>query len=151
MTVKPIPDGYHTICPFIVIDGAEEVIQFLETTFEATVKSKTLGACRGDGSRPIKNAEVKVGSSMVMLADAREGAPANPVSLYCYVEDVDACHARAVAAGGKEIMPPMDMFYGDRHGGVVDPAGNSWYIASHIEDMSDEELQRRADEYEAQQ
>lgn len=149
MTVKPVPEGYHTVSPFMIVDGAQRVLDFLEATFDMEIKSLTEGQPSGDGSRPVMNAEVRVGSSMIMLADARENVPPQPVMLYVYVDDVDAVHAKAVAAGGEEIMPPTDMFYGDRHGGVMDPAGNTWWIASHIEDISNEELQRRADQMHA--
>lgn len=149
MSVNPIPEGYHTVCPYIIIDGAQEMIDFLVAAFDAEVRSKTLGPASPGGTRFVKHAEVRVGTSMIMISDGRGEVPANPVSLYCYVEDVDACHARALAAGGQEILPPTDMFYGDRHGGVVDPAGNSWYIASRVEDVAQDELQRRADAYHA--
>lgn len=149
MSVKPVPEGYHTVSPFMIVDGARKVLAFLEATFGAEVRSLTEGPTNDDGTRPIMNAEVKVGTSMVMLADARENVPSMPTMLYVYVEDVDAVHAKALTAGGEEIMPPTDMFYGDRHGGVMDPAGNTWWIATHIEDLSNDELQRRADKMHA--
>ena len=149
MAVKPVPEGYHTVSPFMIVDGAQRVLSFLEATFDAEVKGLTWGDERDDGTRLIMNVEVRVGTSMVMLADARENVPPQPTMLYVYVDDVDTVHAKAIAAGGEEIMPPMDMFYGDRHGGVMDPAGNTWWIASHIEDVSGDELQRRADEVNA--
>jgi PhnB protein len=130
-----------------VIEGASAVIGFLKAAFDTEVTGITYGPERPDGSRLFMNAEVRVGSGRIMIADSREGAPANLVDLCCYVEDVDACHARALAAGGEEIMPPMDMFYRDRHGGVKDPAGNLWYIASRIEDLADKELQAREDKF----
>lgn len=145
MAVKPVPDGYNTVSPFMIVDGARTVLEFLKNTFDAEIRSLTEGPAGEGGSRPIMNAEVRVGSSMVMLADARENVPPQPTMLYVYVEDVDGVHKKALSAGGEEIMPPTDMFYGDRHGGVMDPAGNTWWIASHIEDLSNEELQRRAD------
>lgn len=147
--VKPVPEGYHTVSPFMIVDGAQKVLDFLQATFDTELRSLTHGPADADGIRPIMNAELRVGTSMIMLADARENVPPQPTMLYVYVENVDVVHAKAIAAGGEEIMPPMDMFYGDRHGGVMDPAGNTWWIASHIEDLSNEELQRRADEMHA--
>lgn len=146
MAVKRVPEGYHTVSPFMIVDDASKVLAFLKVTFGAETKGLTWGDEREDGTRYIMNVEVRVGTSMVMLADARENVPPQPTMLYVYVEDVDDVHAKAIAAGGQEIMPPTDMFYGDRHGGIMDPAGNTWWIASHIEDVPDEEMQRRADE-----
>ena len=143
--VSAIPDGYSTIAPYLIVDGAQAVITFLKGAFGAEVIQITHGPMGPDGNRLIGNAEVRVGNSMIMVADAREGAPAQKVMLYLYFKDVDAVHAKALAAEGVEMMPPMDMFYGDRHGGIIDPAGNSWFIASRIEDVDDDELQRRAD------
>lgn len=149
MSVKPVPEGYQTVSPFMIVEGAQKVLDFLTATFGAEVRSLTKGPANPDGSRPIMNAEVKVGTSMVMLADARENVPSMPTMLYVYVDDVDTVHKKALTAGGEEIMPPTDMFYGDRHGGVMDPAGNTWWIATHIEDISNEELQHRADKMHA--
>ncbi len=149
MTVAPVPEGFPTVAPYMTVTDAGKVIDFLKATFMAEIAGITYGPEKSDGTRMIMNADVKVGTARVLIADAREGAPATTTQLYCYVEDVDACHARAVAAGGDEMAPPMDMFYGDRHGGVVDPCGNIWYIAIHIEDVPDEELQKRADEMHA--
>lgn len=149
MPVQPIPEGYQTITPYIIVVDASGLLTFLEEAFGAEVIRVTYGPEREDGRRMMMNAEVKVGSSMVMLADARGEMLPQPVMLYVYVDDVDGVHARAMRAGASEMMPPTDMFYGDRHGGIVDPAGNTWFIASHIEDMTDEELQHRADEFHA--
>lgn len=142
MAVKPIPEGYHTVTPYLIVDDAAAVIAFLEKAFGAEIKSLSRSP---DGL--IMNAEVRVGTSMVMLADAREGITKQTVSLYVYVEDVDAAYARAVAAGGTSTMEPADMFYGDRHGGVQDPSGNNWWIATHIEDVSDAEIEKRMKGY----
>lgn len=143
MAVKPIPEGYHTVTPYLIVKDGAAVIAFLEKAFGAVVKSRTDGA-----NGVVMNAEIKLGSSMIMLADAREGIPPQPTSLYLYVDDADAVYARAVEAGGISVMEPADMFYGDRHGGVMDPAsGNTWWIATHIEDVSEEEIARRMAAY----
>jgi uncharacterized glyoxalase superfamily protein PhnB len=138
VSVKPVPDGYHTVTPYLIVEDAPAVIAFLEKAFGAEVKKL---ARSPDGK--IMNAEVRIGTSMVMLADAREGIPCQPTSLYVYVEDVDAVYTSAVAAGGVSTMEPTDMFYGDRHGGVQDTSGNNWWIATHIEDVPDAEIEAR--------
>jgi len=142
MAVKPIPEGYHTVTPYLIVDNAAAVIAFLEKAFGAEVRSLSRSP---DGL--IMNAEVRIGTSMVMLADARDGIKKQTVSLYVYVEDVDTAYARAVAAGGSSTMEPADMFYGDRHGGVQDPSGNNWWIATHIEDVSDVEIEEQMKSY----
>ena len=147
MAVKPVPDGYHTVSPYIIVEDAAALLGFIAQAFGASDIRKTLGPEREDGRRMIMNAEVRVGNSMMMLADARGGMQPQPVMLYVYVDDVDAVHAQALKAGGSEMMSPADMFYGDRHGAVIDPAGNTWFIASRVEEMSDDELQRRADDF----
>ncbi len=91
------------------------------------------------------HATLRIGDSSVMIGNASEHARAMPAMLYVYVPNVDEVYAAALKAGGTSIMPPTDMFYGDRHGGVTDPGGNQWYIATHIEDVGDDELQARAD------
>ncbi|MCK0067965.1 VOC family protein [Kordiimonas laminariae] len=150
MPVDRVPEGYSTVAPFMVVSNARKVIDFLKHTFGAEVNGLVYGDVGPSGERLIMNADITVGTSRVFVADARDGNAPAPTSFYCYVEDVDACHARALEAGGVEMMPPMDMFYGDRHGGVIDPCGNTWFIASHIEDVTDEEMQRRADEVNAE-
>ncbi len=141
MAVKPIPEGYHTVTPYLTVDGAGKVIEFLKRAFDATSKEML----RPDGK--IAHAEVQVGDSKVMVADVHDKAQAIPAVLYLYVDDVDSMYKRAIAAGGISISEPTTQFYGDRHGGVKDPAGNMWWIATHVEDVSSDELQRRADEY----
>jgi uncharacterized glyoxalase superfamily protein PhnB len=151
MSVKAIPEGYHTITPYLMVNDAEAVIDFLKAAFGAEVVCITNGPVALDGKRMIGNAEVRVGTSMIMLADARPDVPSQNAMLYLYCDDVDAMHAQALKAGGTEMMPPTDMFYGDRNSGIVDPSGNSWFIASRIEDLEDDELQRRANAYHAEQ
>lgn len=142
MAVSPIPEGYHTVTPYLIVSEAAAVIAFFEKAFGAEVKSRLDGP---DGS--VMNAELKVGTSMVMVSDAREGIPPQPTSLYFYVDDVDATYGKAIAAGGISVMEPADMFYGDRHGGVMDPSGNTLWIATRKENLSDEEISERLNAY----
>ena len=139
--VKPIPEGYHTVTPYLVVEGANRLLAFLEAAFGAKVLYRT---DRPDGE--IAHAEIQIGDSRVMLSGSQPQWPALPCALYLYVEDCDALYAQALAAGAKSTQEPADMFYGDRHGGVIDPSGNQWWIATHIEDVSPEELERRSAE-----
>jgi PhnB protein len=144
MAVKPIPDGYHTVTPYITVDDAGAVIEFLKKAFDA----QETFAMRDEHGK-VRHAEVKVGSSMVMLGSSHDQYKARPGNFYLYVEDCDAAYKKAVAAGGKSTNEPATQFYGDRHGGVQDSQGNNWWIATHVEDVSSEELDRRAKEWEA--
>jgi len=146
MNVKPIPDGYHTVTPYITVEDAGEVIEFLKNAFGA----QETFAMRDEHGK-VRHAEVKVGTSMVMLGSSHDQWKARPANFYVYVEDVDAVYKKAVAAGGKSIGEPQTQFYGDRHGGVTDSQGNSWWIATHVEDVAGEELDRRAKEWAAKQ
>ena len=146
MAVKPIPDGYYTVTPYITVDNAGEVMEFLKKAFDA----KEAFAMRDDQGN-VRHAEMKVGSSMVMLGSSHDQWKARPGNFYVYVENVDAAYKKAIAAGGKSISEPDDQFYGDRHGGVTDSQGNNWWVATHIEDVSSEELERRAKEHEKKQ
>lgn len=146
MAVKPIPDGYHSITPYLIVDGAAKALEFYRQAFgaEETVRMPMPGGRIG-------HAEMRIGSSTIMLADENPEMGArsprhhqgSPVSLMLYVEDVDKVFARAVAAGGTVYRPLANQFYGDRSGGVTDPFGHKWYIATHIEDVSPEEMKRR--------
>jgi len=136
--VEPIPEGYHSITPYLVVEKGAALVGFLQKAFGATVTHRM---DHEDGS--LWHADVQIGDSHVMLGGASEESPAKAATLYLYVEDADATYQRALEAGGKSIMPPTDMFYGDRNGGVTDLSGNSWWIATHIEDVSAEELEKR--------
>jgi uncharacterized glyoxalase superfamily protein PhnB len=114
------------------------LIEFMKRAFGAR---QSMSMANADGS--IGHTEMKIGDSFIMLSDAREGNPPMPTSLYVYVEDVDAVYQRAVEAGGTVVMEVQTHFYGDRSGGVKDMCGNNWWIATHVEDMSDDELKRR--------
>ncbi len=137
-SVKPIPEGYHTVTPYLVVDDPARMLSFLEAAFDAKILYRSL---RENGE--IGHAEIQIGNSRVMLSGTQPQWPALPCAIYLYVEDCDALYAKAIAAGAKSQAEPEDMFYGDRHGGVIDPSGNQWWIATHIEDVSPEEIARR--------
>ena len=145
--VKPIPQGYHTATPYLIVNDGARAIEFYKKAFGATELFRMAGP---DGK--IGHAEIKIGDSPIMLADevpamghrSPQSLGGSPVSILLYVEDVDAVFNQAVAAGAKVARPVADQFYGDRTGGVTDPFGHAWYIATHKEDVSSEELQKRA-------
>ena len=142
MPVKPIPEGYHTVTPYLVVHEAPKLIQFLKAAFGAEVAFPPMKMPDGK----IMHADLKIGDSHVMLGEASEQHPATQSGLHLYVKDVDAMHKRATAAGATSTRAPEDMFYGDRTGAVRDFAGNTWHIATHKEDVAMDEIKRRADE-----
>jgi len=137
--VKPVPDGYHTVTPYLVVKGVADLLPFLEKAFGAEVKECLR---RPDGS--VMHAEARIGDSVVMMGEASERHPPRPGILYLYVPDTDALYRRAMAAGAVSIMEPADQFYGDRNAGVEDPCGNQWWIGTRVEDLTSEEVARRA-------
>jgi PhnB protein len=141
--VKPIPDGFHTITPYVIVDGAEKLITFMREAFGAQFHHEPTK--RPDGS--IMHASLKIGDSMLMIADSSEHAKASPVMLYLYVPNVDAAYQRALKAGATSVMEPADQFYGDRGAGVKDAAGNQWFLGTHIEDVSPAELKKRSADF----
>ena len=141
MAVKPVPDGYHTLTPYLVMRGADETVEFLEKAFGAELSFEPMK--RPDGK--IMHADLKIGNSHVMMSEATDQHPAMQCMVHVYVPDVDAVYQRALAAGGTSTMEPMDQFYGDRGGSVKDPSGNHWYIATHKEDIAPQELKKRAE------
>lgn len=147
MAVKPIPDGYHTVTPYLVVDGADRLIDFLKQAFGAEEKFRMPTP---DGK--VAHAEVTIGDSVVMMGDAAAGE-AEPTSamIHLYVEDADASYQRALDAGATSVRELMNQFYGDRSGGVKDFAGNVWWIATHVEDVPQDEFARRAEELAQQQ
>jgi PhnB protein len=146
MSAKPIPEGYHTVTPYLVVEGAAKLIDFLKQAFDA---EETFRMPMPDGS--IMHAEVKIGDSMVMMGEASEKWKAMPCAIYLYVNDADAVYKRALKAGATSTMEPSDQFYGDRQSGVKDPSDNTWWIATHKEDVSSDELKKRAQEFMKQQ
>lgn len=138
MAVKPIPDGHHTVTPYLVVADVRELLEFVTKAFDAEVKFQMPGP---DGR--IAHAEFRVGDSMVMCGQAGGEHPPFPAMLHLYVPNADALFNKAVAAGAAVVRPIADQFYGDRTGGVKDPFGNQWFVATHIEDVSPEEMKRR--------
>jgi PhnB protein len=149
MGAKAIPEGYHSVTPYLTLDGAAEAIRWYEEAFGAeTVLTMPMGDKMG-------HAEIRIGDSVIMLSDEwpdygmlgpkARGGPTS--SLMIYVEDSDAAFDRAVKAGATVERPVEDQFYGDRSGTLIDPFGHRWTISTHVEDLSEEELQRRMDEF----
>jgi PhnB protein len=146
MPVSPIPPGYHNVTPYLVIDGAARALAWYVEAFGAS-EIMRLAAPGGK----IGHAEIQIGDSHVMLADEHPemGAKApgafggSPISLHLYVTDVDATMVRAEAAGATVKSPAEDKFYGDRLGSLLDPFGHTWHVATHVEDVAMEEIERR--------
>jgi uncharacterized glyoxalase superfamily protein PhnB len=143
-TVKPVPDGYHTVTPYLTVRDAGRLLEFLEQAFGATVVQRTVAP---DGT--IGHSEVQIGDSRIMASSANDAWAPRPGAIYLYLENVDRFYQQALAAGARSLMEPTDTFYGDRNAGVEDPTGNHWWIATHIEDVSQEEMARRAAEVRA--
>jgi PhnB protein len=144
MAVDPIPPGYPSVTPYLIARPAKLAIDFYKRAFEAT---EVLRLNTPDGG--VAHAELRIGDSLIMLADGMDGYPdphklgGSPVSLHMYVRDVDVVFDRAVAAGATAKRPVENQFYGDRLGTLVDPFGHVWSIATHVEDVSPEEIDRR--------
>ena len=146
MAVNPVPEGYRTVTPYLVVDGATNVLDFVKQAFGAEEKFRMDGP---DGK--VGHAEVQIGDSIVMVGDAGAENPAMPAMIHLYVDDCDATYERALAAGAKSEREPTDQFYGDRSAGVRDSAGNLWWIATHVEDVPEEEMAKRIEEATAAQ
>ncbi|QNM97922.1 VOC family protein [Chitinimonas koreensis] len=152
--VKPIPDGYHTVTPYITVHDGQAALDFYQRAFGATV---LLAMPDKDGK--IAHAELRIGDSLIMLSDefpvwkavSPKTLGGRSSSLMLYVPDVDATVAQAVEAGATLIRPVADQFYGDRSGAVDDPFGHNWHISTHVEDVPEDEMQRRMQEWEASQ
>lgn len=151
--VKPVPEGYHTATPALVVDNASKALEFYAKALGAKEKMRS----DGPGGK-IMHAEFQVGDSIFMLADEfPDMGSRSPKTLggstggiWLYVPDVDASYRRAMAAGATSIAAPEDMFWGDRHARIRDPFGHEWSIASHKEDLSPKEMEKRAAEFYAQ-
>jgi len=143
--VKPIPDGYHSVTPYLIIKGAADAIEFYKKAFGATE------LFRMEHGGQVGHAEIKIGNSPIMLADEQPGmgyvSPktlgGTPVSLMIYVEDVDTIFKQAITSGGVQLKPLQDQFYGDRSGSLTDPFGHIWTVATHKEDVTPEEIDKR--------
>jgi PhnB protein len=143
MPVKPIPDGFHSVTPYLVVPGVARLMAFLKQAFGAEETHPVMK--RPDGT--IMHAEMRVGDSILMMGEPMGKYAPMPSSYYLYVPDTDAVYQRALEAGATSEMAPATQFYGDRNAGVKDPCGNLWWIATHLEDVSPEELQRRSEEF----
>jgi len=137
--VRTMPQGFHTVTPYLIVEGAARLIDFLTSAFGAKEIERM---SRPDGK--IAHAEVKIGDSVIMMGDAGGQWKPMPGSVYLYVKDTDAAYKRALQAGATSLMEPADQFYGDRNAGVRDPLGDIWWIATHKEDVSPEEIMKRA-------
>ena len=133
----PVPEGYHTVTPFIVVKGAAQLLDFTKKAFGAV----ELGRVGEDDS--IGHAETRIGDSVVMMFDAKEGWPETPAFLRLYVDDCEATYQRALEAGGSSVTEPTDMPWGDRVARVRDPLGNLWWIMERTEEVSPDEEARR--------
>jgi PhnB protein len=149
MGVKPIPEGYHTVTPYLAVDDAAKAIEFYKRAFGATERVRMDGP---DGK--IAHAEVGIGDSLIMTSDQFPQSSTKPPkelgsassAVFLYVEDVDSVVQDAVDAGATITMPIEDMFWGDRFGQVTDPFGHVWQIATHVEDVSPQDMEKRAQE-----
>jgi PhnB protein len=147
MPVKPIPDGYHSVTPYLIVQGAAEALEFYAKALGATEVMRI----PAPGGKKVGHAEIQIGDSRVMLADevpeigcrGPKALGGTPVSICLYVEDVDTLFQQALNAGAKEQRPVQDQFYGDRSGTLEDPFGHVWTIATHKEDLTDEEIAQR--------
>ena len=145
--VNPIPEGYHSVTPYLSIKGAAAAIDYYKKVFGATELFRMAGP---DGK--IGHAEIKIGNSPIMLADefpemefvSPQTLGGSPVGLMIYVDDVDTMFKNAISGGGTEVKPLQDQFYGDRSGTLRDPFGHVWTVATHVEDIAPEEMERRA-------
>ena len=145
--VKPVPDGYHTATPYLTVNDAARAIDFYKRAFGA----QELVRMAGPGGK-ITHAEIKIGDSMIMMADEMPGSDCrspqslkgSTVNIFLYVRDADSVFNQAVAAGAKVSMPLADMFWGDRYGKLTDPFGHSWSVATHKEDVAPAEMEKRA-------
>ena len=144
---KPIPKGYHTATPYLIIKGAAKAIEFYKKAFGA---AEVMRMTQPDGR--VGHAEIKIGDSLIMLADefpemgsrSPQSLGGSPVSILLYVQDVDALTSQAITAGAKVVRPVKDQFYGDRSGSLEDPFGHQWHIATHVEDVPPKEMKKRA-------
>ena len=148
MTVQPIPDGYHSVTPYLSIRDASAAIEFYRKALGAVELRRML-----DPTGKIANAEIQIGDSRILIRDETSETPGpesvgvSPVMIHLYVEDVDKIASQAIAAGAKVLIPVGDQFYGDRSGRFADPFGHIWIISTHKEDVASEELEQRATDF----
>jgi len=147
MSVKPIPDGYHTLTPYLTVRDAARAIEFYKQAFGAELRGG--GVMKGPDGK-VMHAELKIGDSVIMLADempeygslSPQSIGGSAMGLHIYLDGVDAAFARAVKAGAEVEMPVTDQFWGDRYGKLKDPFGHKWSIATHVKDLSEDEMKR---------
>lgn len=148
--VNSIPKGYHTVTPYLVVNDGNRALEFYKKAFGATALVKM----DGPGGK-LAHAEFKIGDSMIMLSEemgpnrSPQSLGGSPVGLFLYVDDVDSAFKQAVDAGATSTMPPQDMFWGDRYGRLTDPFGHQWSLATHIEDVTPEEMKKRMEAFSA--
>ncbi|KAM3114134.1 VOC family protein [Phormidesmis sp. 146-33] len=135
---KFIPDGFHSVTPYLTVQGANQLLEFMKTAFDA---EEILCMKQPDGT--IRHAAVRIGDSMIELSEAKAEWTPMPGAIHLYVSDTDAVYQRSLRAGATSLQEPTDMYYGERGAAVKDAVGNHWYIATHLEDLSSEELARR--------
>jgi uncharacterized glyoxalase superfamily protein PhnB len=148
MAVKPIPEGYHSVTPYLVVDNASALLEFVKEAFGAQLRF----SMTAPGGK-IGHAEFQIGDSIIMTADATtsDQGTAMPGMIHLYVDEVDKTYQRALESGATSLREPADQFYGDRSSGVKDANGNQWWISTHVEDVSPEEMAKRVEEFEAKQ
>jgi PhnB protein len=134
------PEGYHTITPQTIVEDAHATLDFIKEVLDASIEE----VYEDDGV--VQHAQARIGDSHIMIATASEEFPAFPFMLNVYVDDVDAAFAKAVEHGATPLREPANQFYGDRTGGVVDSQGNQWWLSTHIEDVSEEEIRRHMED-----
>jgi PhnB protein len=144
MAKKFIPEGYPQVSPYLIVDEPATLIRFITDVFGGKETRR-----HEDDKGRIAHAEMRIGDSMIMMGGATEQWPAASAAMYIYVEDTDTAYQRGLAAGATSLQEPADQFYGDRTAGVRDRFGNQWFIGTHIEAMSEEEMKRRNQDYQA--
>jgi PhnB protein len=150
MAVQPVPEGYHTVTPYLAVDDATAAIDFYQRAFGAKERVRMSGP-----DDTVAHAELEIGDALIMLSDPFPQSTARPpkelggtsAGVFLYVEDVDAVYKQAINAGATATMEPDTQFWGDRFGSVTDPFGHSWQIATHVEDVSPEEMAKRSEEW----
>ena len=145
MAVNPIPEGFHSVTPYLIVQDVPKLLDFLVQAFAAEEIHRMT---KPDGS--VMHAQVKIGDSMVMMGQASGDYNPMPSMLYLYVEDVDSTYKQALQAGATVVREPRNEFYGDRSGGVKGPCGNEWWIATHVEDVPPDDLAQREADYVSQ-
>lgn len=146
MSVKPVPEGYHAVTPYLIVKGAARAIEFYKQAFDASEIMRFPGP-----NNTIMHAEIRIGDSVVMLSDGAGGTElrdpqslgASPIGLMIYVPDVDTTFKQALSLGAKQSREVVDQFYGDRSGTLVDPFGHVWTVSTHVEDVSEDEMKKR--------